>query len=141
MSMEKNATRDAVRAFNKHVVNPAVLRLAGNKYFYASATHHTGRHSGKKYVTPIAASRVVDGFVVPLPYGTHTDWLRNLLVEHHGSLRFHGATFDVSSPVVVDAATAIAELPPSRRRVLKRLGVQHFVHLNATEPDQPSRDA
>ncbi|MET0474521.1 MAG: nitroreductase [Mycobacterium sp.] len=133
MSIEKTAARDTVRVLNKHIVNPAVLRLAGRKHFYASAIRHTGRLSGKHYVTPVAANRVADGFIVPLPYGAHTDWLRNLVAEQHGTLQFHGETFTVRSPVVIDAVTASAELPPNRRRVMKRLGVQEFVHLNTTE--------
>ena len=134
MSIEKTAARDTVRVFNKHVLNPAVMRLAGRKHFYAAAIQHTGRSSGRHYVTPVAATRVADGFVVPLPYGPHTDWLRNLQAERHGSLRFHGQTFAVSSPTVIDAANATAELPPNRRWIMKALGMQNFVHLNVTEP-------
>lgn len=133
MSIEKTAARDTVRVFNKHILNPAVLRLAGRKHFYASAIRHSGRRSGRHYVTPVAATRVADGFVVPLPYGAHTDWLRNLMAEGHGSLRFQGETFNVSSPTVISAATATAELPPSRRRVMKPFGFHEFVHLNVTQ--------
>jgi len=135
MSIEKTAALDTVRVFNKHVLNPLVLRLAGREHFYASAIRHTGRRSGKHYVTPVVATRVADGFIVPLPYGTHTDWLRNMGAQHGGSLQFHGETFAVTSPTVIDAATATAELPPSRRRILKRLGIQNFVHLNPAERD------
>jgi len=138
MSIEKTATRDAVRVFNKHILNPAVLRLAGRKHFYASAIQHTGRRSGTHYVTPVAANRVTDGFVVPLPYGTHTDWLQNLKADSNGSIRFHGETFPVTSPTVIDAATATAELPPNRRRILKRLGIKKFVHLNPAGPGEGS---
>ena len=69
--------RDAVRTFNKHVLNPAMLLLAGREHWYAAALQHTGRRSGKTYTTPVVADRVVDGVIVPLPYGTGVDWLRN----------------------------------------------------------------
>jgi deazaflavin-dependent oxidoreductase (nitroreductase family) len=134
MTVEKTAARDVVRVFNKHVLNPAILRLAGRRHFYASAIRHTGRRTGKHYVTPVVATRVADGFVVPLPYGSHTDWLRNLEAEPNTSLRFHGETFAVTSPTVIDAATATAELPPNQRRMFKRLGIQEFVHLNPEGP-------
>lgn len=133
MSTAKTTARDTVRVFNKHILNPAMLRLAGGKYFYASALRHTGRRSGRQYVTPVSATRVVDGFVVPLPYGAHTDWLRNLMAEPNGTLRFHGQTFTVTSPTVISAATAVAELPPNRRWIMKRLGIHQFAHLNVTE--------
>lgn len=140
MSIEKTAARDSVRVFNKHLLNPAVLRLAGRKHFYASAIHHTGRRSGRSYVTPVTAFRVTDGFVIPLPYGTHTDWLRNLLVEQHGSIRFHGETFPISSPVVVASATASAELPPRQRKIMRTLGFHDFVHLNTTERGDDAKE-
>ena len=139
MSLEKTATRDVVRVFNKHILNPVMLRLAGSKHFYASAIEHTGRRSGKHYVTPVVATRVADGFLIPLPYGTHTDWLLNLEARTKGSLQFHGSTFPVTAPTVVDAATAIAELPASRGRAYRRLGVRKFVHLNpANQQDEPT---
>ncbi|CAN5749563.1 nitroreductase family deazaflavin-dependent oxidoreductase [soil metagenome] len=138
MSLEKTAGRDAVRVFNKHVLNPAMLRLAGGRHFYASTILHTGRRSGKHYVTPVVAIRVTDGFVVPLPYGTRTDWLQNVEAAGESSLRFHGETFAVTAPTVIDAATATAELPPQRRKLYKRLGVQKFVHLNPAESGHPA---
>ena len=70
---------NAMRVFNKHILNPAMMRLAGRKYWYASVIRHTGRSTGKEYATPVVADRVEDGFVVPLPYGTGVDWLQNVL--------------------------------------------------------------
>jgi len=78
MSLEETATRDVVRVFNKHLLNRVTLQRAGSKRVYASAIEHTGRRSGEHYVTPVVATRVAGGFLVPLPYGTHTDWLLNL---------------------------------------------------------------
>ena len=71
--------KNAVRVFNKHVLNPAMLTLAGRKHWYAAVIRHTGRRSGKSYATPVVADRVADGFILPLPYGTGVDWLRNVL--------------------------------------------------------------
>jgi hypothetical protein len=54
--------KDTVRVFNKYVLTPTMLRLAGRKYWYASVILHTGRHSGKNYATPVVADRVTDWF-------------------------------------------------------------------------------
>lgn len=132
MSVEKTAVRDTVRVFNKHVLNPAILHLAGGKHFYASTIGHTGRNSGRQYRTPVAATRVTDGFVIPLPYGSHTDWVCNLMAKSGGNLRSAGEDFEITSPTLVDAATAIAEMPPRQRSFAKRLGVRKFLHVNAT---------
>lgn len=138
MSVEKTAARDVIRVFNKHVLNPVMLVAAGRGRFYASVIDHTGRRSGRHYRTPVVADRVIDGFVVPLPYGDRVDWLQNLQAHGSGTLRHAGRTYAVRMPTVVDAATAEAELPPRRRRAFERFGVKSFVHLNlATDGDAP----
>jgi deazaflavin-dependent oxidoreductase (nitroreductase family) len=140
MSTEKTATREAMRVFNKHVLNPVMLMAAGRGGFYASVINHTGRRSGRHYHTPVVAERVADGFVVPLIYGEHVDWLQNLRVHGSGTMRHAGRTYTVEMPIVVDAATAEAELPPRRRRVFERFGVKSFVHLNLASADVSSDD-
>ena len=144
MSTAKTMARDAVRAFNKNVLNPAMRRLAGTRHFYASAVHHTGRRSGKHYVTPVVAFRVTDGFLIPLPYGSHTDWLLNVRAEAGASLRFKGETFAITSPTVIDASFATIDLPPTRRKVFQWFGVKEFLHLNQTalaDAPTPAGDA
>ena len=64
------SVRDAVRAFNKHVLNPVMLHFALHKHFYAGVVRHIGRRSGKPYVTPAVVDRVADGFILPLAYGS-----------------------------------------------------------------------
>jgi len=130
MTLDKTTTRNAVRVFNKHVLNPAMLHIAGRKHFYASVIHHTGRNSGRRYSTPVVADRVVDGFLVPLPYGTGVDWLKNVQAQQHCTIEHHGQTVAVGDPVVVDAAVALAQLPPRRRQQLKHFGIAHFLHLS-----------
>jgi len=121
---------DVVRVANKRLLNPVVLRLAGRKHFYASVIRHTGRRTGRSFRTPVVAERVSDGFVVPLPYGPHVDWLRNLEARGAGTLRYKGRTYTVRQPTVLDAAAAEAQLTSRRRRVFQQLGVKSFVHLD-----------
>ena len=90
--------KNAVRVFNKHVLNPAMMNLAGRKHWYAAVIRHTGRRSGKSYATPVVADRVADGFILPLPYGTSVDWLRNVLAAGRETVTVGGETFDVPSP-------------------------------------------
>ncbi len=70
------AVLDRVRMFNKRVLNPFTMRMAGRKYWYASVIEHTGRRSGTEYATPVVAEAVPDGFIIPLPYGVGVDWAR-----------------------------------------------------------------
>lgn len=122
--------RNAVRTFNKYVLNPAMLRLAGRKHWYAAVIRHTGRRSGRSYATPVVADRAAgDGFILPLPYGTGVDWLRNVLAAGTATITVGGQTFDVTEPEVIDAATAGPQLSPRRRRAFQRFGIDTFLKV------------
>jgi len=127
------ALRDVVRTFNKHLLNPVMLLLAGRKHWYAAVIRHTGRRSGKRYATPVVADRVDGGFLVPLPYGTAVDWLRNVLAAGRGTLTVRGETFEFVAPEIVDAETALPQLPPRRREMFRRLGTESFVKLRPAD--------
>lgn len=121
--------RDGVRMFNKHVLNPAMLHLAGRKHWYASAIRHTGRATGKSYVTPVVANPVADGFIIPLPYGTGVDWLRNVLAAGRATITSGGRTYDVITPEIIDAASAAPKLSPRHRRAFHRFGIDDFLQV------------
>ena len=40
-----------------------------------------------------------DVFVVPLPYGTRVDWLRNVLAARRATIDAQGKTYNVVEPV------------------------------------------
>jgi deazaflavin-dependent oxidoreductase (nitroreductase family) len=124
-----NPVRDAVRTFNKYLLNPAMLRLAGRRHWYAAVIRHTGRRSGRHYATPVVADRVADGFILPLPYGTHVDWLRNVLSAGQATITVDGQTYDVAEPEIIDAATAGPQLSTRRRRIFQRFGIEKFVKV------------
>ncbi len=120
---------DMVRVFNKHVLNPLMLIVAGQKYWYAGVIEHTGRRSGKNYSNPVVIERAGDGFIIPLPYGTKVDWLRNVLAAGDATLRVHGETCRAVEPQIVDAATALPQLSPRRQREFARLGIKNYLKL------------
>ncbi|MDP7702784.1 nitroreductase family deazaflavin-dependent oxidoreductase [Mycobacterium sp. TY815] len=122
----KPRVRDAVRQFNKHVLNPAMMAVAGRRFWYASVIEHTGRNSGRRYATPVVAVPVPDGIVVPLPYGTGVDWLRNVLAAGSATIRCKGRTYHVVRPQVVDAASVDPQLPAARRRAFHAFDVDSF---------------
>jgi deazaflavin-dependent oxidoreductase (nitroreductase family) len=125
-----NPARDAVRTFNKYVLNPAMLVLAGRRHWYAAVIRHSGRKSGTSYATPVVADRVAgDGFILPLPYGTGVDWLRNVLAAGTATITVGGQTYDVTEPEIIDAATAGLQLSPRRRRAFQRFGIDDFLNV------------
>jgi deazaflavin-dependent oxidoreductase (nitroreductase family) len=129
MLTETPPIRNAVRSFNKHVLNPAMMQLAGRRHWYAAVMRHTGRRSGRHYATPVVAERVANGFIVPLPYGTDVDWLRNVQASGAAAVSLDGHTYGVVEPEIIDAATAGPELSPRRRRVFRAVGIDKFVKL------------
>lgn len=124
--------RDVVRLSNKYLLNPVMLRLAGTRYWYASLVHHTGRQSGKEYATPVVAERVGDWLIIPLPYGTQVDWLRNVLTAGRARVTTKGATYEIGSPEIIDATEALPLLTRDRRRTFERTGIRHFLRATIT---------
>ena len=125
-----NSVRDTVRTFNKYLLNPAMLHLAGRRHWYAAVIRHTGRKSGKSYATPVVADRVTgDGFILPLPYGTGVDWQRNVLAAGRAAVTVSGQTYDVAEPEIIDATMAGPQLSPRRRRAFQRFGIGNFLKV------------
>lgn len=121
---------DVVRQLNKHVLNPVMIRLASGKHGSAAVIEHAGRRTGKIYATPVAALRVADGFIIPLPYGTRVDWLRNVLAGR-ATIRIRRETYEVRQPQIVDAATAVGQLSETRRRSFGGFGIKNFLKIQA----------
>ena len=119
---------DKTRALNKRFGNPAMMRLAGRRYFFAGVIRHTGRRSGREYATPIWAVPSADGFVVSLPFGEGADWLKNLLAAGRATIE----TWEVSEPVVVDREDARPLLPRRARLLFGLAGIERYVKLRAS---------
>jgi deazaflavin-dependent oxidoreductase (nitroreductase family) len=117
----------AIRTSNKYLLNPLMLRLAGRRWWYASVVEHTGRRSGKLYRTPIVADRVGDQLIVPLPYGTQVDWVRNVLSAGEATVMSKGHTYRVASPELIAATQALPLLPRERRKTFEKVSIGHFL--------------
>lgn len=126
----RRENRDRVRVFNKRVLNPVMMLVAGRRYWYAAVIRHTGRRSGRAYATPVVADRVEGGFIIPLPYGTGVDWLRNVQASGGATLQVRGEIFEVAAPQIVAAATAFALVPPRHARVWRRMGIELYLRVS-----------
>ncbi len=128
------AILDNVRVFNKRLLNPLMLHMAGRKYWYASVVEHTGRRSGKHYATPVATERVPEGFIIPLPYGVEVDWLRNVLAAGQATIRAHGQSYRVVEPEIISAQSAAPQLRPERRRTYDLFRIKNYLKVKS-EPN------
>jgi deazaflavin-dependent oxidoreductase (nitroreductase family) len=129
---------DAIRWFNKRVRNPATLKVAGSR---VTAVHHTGRRSGKEYVTPVWAEQVGESFFIHLPYGTEVDWCRNVLAAGGCAVQQRRARVDTVSPLIVPATEALPVLPRKMRRMDRLFGVEWYLRLDISQAETPARKA
>ena len=104
--------------------------VSGTRWFPLWAiVSHTGRRSGRAYRTPIAVQRTPDGFLVTLPFGAATQWVRNVLAEDGCSLRWRGRDVRLADPRIVDWSVARSRYGLVLRTVIPVLGVRTFLHL------------
>jgi hypothetical protein len=125
----------AMRRFNRRVTN-RLQRSAGEAGASASLIRHRGRSSGRAYETPIVPFATDDrGFLVSLPYGSGTDWVRNVLAHGSAVLVTDGHTYPVDRPEVV-ATDLVGDLfPPSERRTHRLFGVDQCLRLRRADAD------
>lgn len=120
----------AIRRINKRFVNPRQLRTAGSPGAYAAVLRHRGRRSGRAYETPLGAMPTADGdFVIMLPYGTDTDWLRNLRAAGSAVLVYEGAEYAVREPTVIPIDSA--SVAPGDSAAIRLLRVESALRLRA----------
>lgn len=127
--------QDAVRRMARDVVNPKVMETAGEPGAYAAVVHHAGRTTGTNYDTPVQATATPEGFVIPLPYGTGTDWFKNLIASESATIDHEGITYQIDSPEVITAAAADPYMTEKDRRAHKFYGIEEFLQVRRSEQD------
>jgi deazaflavin-dependent oxidoreductase (nitroreductase family) len=86
---------------------PMTALLAGRRWFPPWAiVRHRGRKSGRQLAVPVAIVTTADGFIINLPWGAGTNWVRNVLAADGCTLRWKGAEHPADRPRIVDAAEA-----------------------------------
>ena len=125
---------DAVRWYNKKVENPMALKMGGKRI---TAIHHSGRKSGREYVTPVWAERSGQWFFIQLPYGTDVDWCRNVLTTGGSVLEHGGVHYDTVSPMIIPAAEAIPLLPTKMQKADRMLDVESYLRLDISLTQKP----
>lgn len=117
----------AVTRFNKRVVNPLLVRLAGIGPFVE--VEHVGRKSGRTFRTPIMAFRDGETVTIALTYGPDVDWLRNIRAA--GGCRMHlgPSLLTLGRPVTLPTEVGLRRMPLGPRQLLPLLGCRDFVEL------------
>jgi deazaflavin-dependent oxidoreductase (nitroreductase family) len=125
---------NAVRRFARAVGNPYQMRSAGTRGATASVIRHSGRTSGRAYETPVAAVATEDGFVIATVYGSHTDWLKNVLASGSATIVNEGHAYEVDHPEVIPIEAAAASFPAEHLRTFRRYRVDRCLRVRRVEP-------
>ncbi len=120
----QNAMRQLTRA-----MRPLALRSAGKEGAANSVISHVGRRSGRVYQTPVVAVAHDDSFLIALPYGERTDWLKNVLAKGSATLLTGGKTYQVDRPEVIPMAEATIYFRPREQRLHRQFHVGSALRL------------
>jgi deazaflavin-dependent oxidoreductase (nitroreductase family) len=118
----KGPTQAVLRRLTQ-VTRPLAMRSAGTETSRTSIIRHVGRRSGRSYETPVAAVEHDNGFLIALPYGERTDWMKNVVAGGAASVVSHGRTFRVDQPRVVPMAEMTAYFGPKEQKLHRRFAV------------------
>jgi deazaflavin-dependent oxidoreductase (nitroreductase family) len=115
--------RDPVRS----LANRGFLTISGRWLRAYSIVRHVGRTSGRAYQNPVSAYPLGDGFVIPVLYGTQSQWVRNVMAAGRFTLRTKGRDYLLERPELIAPAQALAAYPALLRRIMRSQQTQAFV--------------
>ncbi|MFF7451863.1 MULTISPECIES: nitroreductase family deazaflavin-dependent oxidoreductase [unclassified Streptomyces] len=115
------------RTFANRFVGPVLTRMPG-----FGAVLHVGRKSGRVYRTPVKVFRRGPHYVMSLPYGPQSDWVRNTIAAGGCELHTRGKLIRLDQPhVFTDPRQAV--VPAPLRPVLRRFKAFDFIELRPVE--------
>ena len=132
--------QNALRLFTR-VMRPLAMRSAGKEGSSTSVVRHVGRRSGRTYQTPVIAIQHDDGFLIALPYGDCTDWLKNVLDKGSATIVTNGHSYEVDRPEVIPMAKATGYFRPREQRMHRQFHVDSALKLHQRQgarPEQPT---
>lgn len=138
MRTKSPRVQNTVRRFNRAFGNPHQMKTAGTPGAYASVIRHVGRKTGRSYETPVVPFATDDGFVIALPYGPGTDWIKNVLATGSAVMVNEGETWLVDRPELVPVEVAAPYMPAKEQRGLRRFAVDQCLRVHRVEPDDGS---
>jgi deazaflavin-dependent oxidoreductase (nitroreductase family) len=86
---------------------PLVRVMAGRRLLPIwGVVHHRGRVSGRDLRVPVAITTAPGLFVINLPWGARTNWVRNVQAAGRCTIRWRGTDHPADAPTIIDAAAA-----------------------------------
>jgi deazaflavin-dependent oxidoreductase (nitroreductase family) len=113
--------------------NAMTRHISGTERSSWGLLTHVGRRSGRTYQTSLGTCTYGDGFLLPLGYGTHTDWYRNLMAAGTGTLAWKGSTYQLERPELISGSDPMHAWRLRDRILLHLAGMHDFVWLHQSE--------
>ena len=124
----RGPVQTALRLFTR-TMRPIALRSAGREGSSTSVIRHVGRRSGRTYETPVVAVQHDDSFLVALPYGMRTDWLKNALDRGSATVVANGHMYEVDRPEVIPMGEATAYFRPREQHMHRQFHVDSALRV------------
>jgi deazaflavin-dependent oxidoreductase (nitroreductase family) len=125
----------------KRWFNKVGLRTAGQPGDASGVVRHRGRTSGRTYETPVAVIATDQGFLIALPYGLRSNWLRNVLANGGAVVVHEGREHRVDSPVIVPMHTVETAFAPDQQRMHRIFGVTEALQLRRAASESQASSA
>ena len=85
---------------------------------------------------PVAVIPTDSAFVIALPWGRGTDWVRNVRAAGHCTIKWKGVEYECAAPTFVDKEVALAAAKGLTGRLLRRREFPHgFIQLDRRPTD------
>jgi deazaflavin-dependent oxidoreductase (nitroreductase family) len=125
----RGSIQNGLRMFTR-VMRPLALRSAGKEGSSTSVVCHAGRRSGRAYQTPVVVAHHDDSFLIALPYGERTDWLKNVMAKGSAAIVANGHTYEVDRPQVIPMAEATTHFRSREQRMHRQFHVDSALRLH-----------
>jgi len=122
--------RELLRGGAAQRYNDFTRKSAGTERSPFALLTHLGRRSGRTYQTALGAHAYGDGFLLPLGYGTKTDWYRNVMAARTCQLAWKGHTYQLERPEMLCGRDVVQAWPLRQRITLRLAGIHDFVWLH-----------
>jgi hypothetical protein len=85
-----------------------------------------GAPFGSNLRNPVVAVEQDDSFLIALPYGERTDWMKNVFASGKAAVVTHGRTDGVDQPQVIPMTEATRYFGPKEQKLHRRFRSRHL---------------
>lgn len=113
------------------VTTPLWMPMAGRRVLPLWAVVHVrGRRSGRSYAIPVAARATPGAFVIAIPWGDATQWVRNVQAAGGCTVTWRGRDHQTDAPEIIGWTQAAPAFSGWQRVLLRIARIGQFLRLH-----------